>query len=95
MPTGITDLGAYFQQTQVTLFERLTQAGRNWKCYFYDFPSSWLLLRNLLPQHVLHYRPIDDFFNSVRDERASRNSFSWNRSISAPTRMTTTRRTTS
>jgi phospholipase C len=70
MPTGITDLGAYFQQTQVTLFERLTQAGRNWKCFFYDFPSSWLLLRNLLPQHVLHYRPIDDFFSSVRDEKS-------------------------
>jgi phospholipase C len=69
MPTGLTDLGAYFQQTQVTLFERLTQAGRSWKNYFYDFPSSWLLLRNLLPQHVVNYRPIDDFFEGARNEK--------------------------
>jgi phospholipase C len=70
MPTGIADLGAYFQQTQVTLFERLTQAGKNWKSYFYDFPSSWLLLRNLLPQSVAHYRPMDEFFTAVRDEKS-------------------------
>ena len=69
MPTGVTDLGAYFQQTQVTLFERLTQAGRSWKNYFYDFPASWILLRNLLPENVVHYRPIDEFFDNVRNER--------------------------
>jgi phospholipase C len=69
MPTGVTDLGAYFQQTQVTLFERLTQAGKRWKNYFYDFPASWLLLRNLLPQNVVHCRPIDEFFSDARDEK--------------------------
>ena len=28
MPAGVIDLGAYFQQTQQTLFDRLNQAGR-------------------------------------------------------------------
>jgi phospholipase C len=70
MPSGITDLGAYFQQTQETLFDRLTQKGINWRTYFYDFPASWLLLRNLLPQNVVHYRPIDEFFRNARDEKS-------------------------
>src|SRR4029077_6548814 len=69
MPVGITDLGAYFRQIQVTLFDRLTERGKNWKSYFYDFPASWLLLRNLLPQNVVHYRPIDEFFAAARDEK--------------------------
>jgi phospholipase C len=70
MPAGITDPGAYFQQTQVTLFDRLTDAGKSWKNYFCDFPAAWLLLRNLLPQNVVHSRPIDEFFTAVRDEKS-------------------------
>ncbi len=70
MPAGATDLGSYFQQTQQTLFDHLNQAGRTWKNYFYDFPSSWLLLRNLLPENLPHYHMIDDFFQDVRDENS-------------------------
>lgn len=70
MPAGVTDLGSYFQQTQQTLFDRLNQAGRTWKTYFYDFPSSWLMLRNLLPENVAQYRMIDEFFEDVRDEKS-------------------------
>jgi phospholipase C len=70
MPNGLTDLGSYFQQTQLTLFDRLNQAGRKWKSYFYDFPSSWLLLRNLLPENLSHYHLIDEFFEDVRDEKS-------------------------
>ena len=68
MPVGITDPGAYFQQTQETLFDRLNQAGKAWRNYYYDFPSSWLLLRNLLPDKLVNYRPMDEFFDDVRDE---------------------------
>jgi phospholipase C len=70
MPTGITNPATYFRQTQTTLFDRLNQAGRSWKNYYYDFPSSWLLLRNLLPDKLPHYRPIDEFFRDVRDEKS-------------------------
>jgi phospholipase C len=70
MPEGLNvpDLGKYFQQTQETLFDRLNDAGKSWKVYYYDFPSSWLLLRQLLPQNVTHYRRIDDFFDDARTE---------------------------
>ena len=70
MPEGVdvAHLDRYFQQTQPTIFDRLNEKGRSWKNYFYDFPSSWLLLRQLLPQNLIHYRPIDDFFQDVRSE---------------------------
>ena len=72
MPQGfsVPDLGRYFQQTQGTVFDRLSQADRSWKVYYCDFPSSWLLLRQLLPENLLHYRPIDSFFEDVRDEKS-------------------------
>ncbi len=66
--SSVTDLPRYFQQTQDTIFDRLNDAGQRWKVYYYDFPSSWLLLRQLLPQNLLHYRHIDDFFQDARDE---------------------------
>lgn len=68
MPSGVADLGSYFQQTQQTLFDRLNQAGKSWKNYYYDFPASWILLRNLLPDKLVNYRLIDEFFQDVRDE---------------------------
>ena len=64
------DLGKYFQQTQDTIFDRLNEAGRRWRVYYCDFPSSWLLLRQLLPQNVVNYRPIDLFFDDARDEKS-------------------------
>ena len=69
MPEGLSvqNLGMYFQQTQETIFDRLNQAGRKWKVYYNDFPASWLLLRQLLPENVVHYHHIDDFFAQVRD----------------------------
>ena len=72
MPGGIKDpdLGRYFQQTQETIFDRVSQGGKKWKVYYYDFPGSWLLLRQLLPENLLHYRHIDDFFEDVRDEKS-------------------------
>jgi phospholipase C len=72
MPAGVNiqDLGRYFQQTQETVFGRLSEAGRSWKVYFNDFPSSWLLLRQLLPERLAHYRPFDEFFKAVLDEKS-------------------------
>ncbi len=65
MPSGAQQIDPrwYLHQTQDTIFERLNQAGKKWKVYYYDFPNSWLLLRQLEPQNVIHYQHIDDFFN--------------------------------
>src|SRR6202165_924560 len=39
----------YTHQWQRTIFDLLNENGRRWKVYFYDFPSSWLLLRQVSP----------------------------------------------
>jgi phospholipase C len=66
MPSGSqqTDPSWYLHQTQDTIFDRLNEAKKKWKVYYYDFPNSWLLLRQLQPGNVLNYRHIDEFFNT-------------------------------
>jgi len=61
-------LNELFVQDQITLFDRLNEAGKLWKIYYYDFPSSLLLNRQRLPQNLQRYSRIDNFFEEVRDE---------------------------
>ena len=70
MPEGISHLRPQevFVQNQFTLFDRLNDAGKSWKIYYYDFPSSLLLNRQRLPQNLMNYSPIKEFFTHVRDE---------------------------
>lgn len=69
MPEGIGHprLREIFAQDQVTLFDRLTEAGQSWRIYFYDFPSSLLLTRQRRPENLRHYERIGAFFDAVRD----------------------------
>ena len=66
MPEGWKDpqLATYFDQTQDTIFDRLSQGGRSWHVYYYDFPSSLLLDHQRRPENLIHYRHIDDFFQA-------------------------------
>ena len=50
----------YTHQYQRTIFDLLNEKGRSWKVYFYDFPNSWLLLRQL--GNTQQYHHIDKFF---------------------------------
>lgn len=70
MPEGWRDpqLAAYFDQTQDTIFDRLNEAHRSWRVYFYDFPASLLLAHQRYPQNLVHYRLIDNFFNDCANE---------------------------
>lgn len=61
-------LNELFVQDQITLFDRLNEAGKSWKIYYYDFPSSLLLNRQRLAQNLQRYSRINDFFNDVRNE---------------------------
>jgi phospholipase C len=61
-------LNELFVQEQITLFDRLNEAGKSWKIYYYDFPSSLLLNRQRFPQNLQRYARIDDFFKEVRNE---------------------------
>ena len=70
MPEGWKDprLATYFDQTQDTIFDRLTEAGVRWHVYYYDFPSSLLLTHQHKPENLIHYHTIDKFFQDCRDE---------------------------
>jgi phospholipase C len=65
MPSGNQQANPlwYLHQTQDTIFDRLNEARKKWKVYYYDFPNSWLLLHQLQPQNVVNYHHIDDFFD--------------------------------
>src|SRR6202023_3638341 len=57
---------ALFHENQDTIFDRLSEKGRSWRVYFYDFPSSLLLVHQRRPANIIHYRPIGEFFDHVR-----------------------------
>jgi phospholipase C len=65
MPDGIKhpDLdNLIFRQHQTTLFDRLNEAGKSWKVYFYDFPSSLILTHQRELHNLVKYHKIDKFF---------------------------------
>lgn len=70
MPEGWKDPRPWelFDQNQVTVFDRLNEAGKKWRIYYYDFPSSLLLNRQRVPANLKNYVHIDQFFRDVRDE---------------------------
>jgi phospholipase C len=68
MPDGIRhpDLdNLIFRQHQTTLFDRLNEAERSWKVYYYDFPSSLILTHQRSPKNLLKYHKADVFFQDV------------------------------
>jgi phospholipase C len=70
MPDGLAHprLGEFTAQDQVTLFDRLNEAGKSWKTYFYDFPISLLLNHQRQAKNLAQYSLIKNFFTAVRDE---------------------------
>jgi phospholipase C len=59
-----------FVQDQFTIFDRLREAGKPWRIYYYDFPSSLLLNRQRLPENLTGYWLIKNFFTDARDEKS-------------------------
>jgi phospholipase C len=68
--THKTDLRGYFQQTQDTVFDRLTDKGIHWKSYFHDIPQSWVLDHQRLPQNAARYFYIAEFYSDARGREA-------------------------
>jgi len=64
--THSSDLSGFFQQSQDTIFDRLTEKGINWKCYFHDVPQSWTLDHQRQPHNAARYFYIDEFFDDAR-----------------------------
>ncbi len=63
------DLEEFTAQKQETIFDRLNDAGRSWKLYFYDFPVALMLTRLRQPHNLAHFHLIKEFFEKdTRDE---------------------------
>ncbi|MDQ6768860.1 MAG: phospholipase [Gemmatimonadota bacterium] len=64
MPGGLKNLrvGEAMCQDQVTLFDRLSEAGKSWRIYYYDFPISLVLDRQRQAHNLANYSLIKHFF---------------------------------
>ena len=72
-PPGLSnlDMGNWVNgQNQVTLFDRLDQAGKKWLIYYYDVPDSLIFVNQRTPGNLSHYIPMNTFFEAVRDEQS-------------------------
>jgi phospholipase C len=79
MPAGLNSLEPnwYMEQTQPTLFDRLNDAGKPWKIYYYDFPCSLLLVNQRKRENLARYRKIDEFFDDARGDAAAFPAFTF------------------
>ena len=71
MPQGVRQPeleNALFNQDQDTLFDRLSERGKSWRVYFYDFPCSLLLKKLRQPQNLANYETINHFFDAAQNE---------------------------
>jgi phospholipase C len=59
------DLEGWFQQTQATIFDRLSERNISWKIYFHDIPQSICLTQQREPENSARYFPIEQFFDDV------------------------------
>lgn len=60
------DLAGYFQQTQDTIFDRLTEKAVDWKVYFHDIPQSWVMKHQRAPHNAARYFYMREFFADAR-----------------------------
>jgi phospholipase C len=67
MPTGAEMLEPhwYTEQTQPTIFSRMTERGIPWRIYHYDFPCSLVLTQQRQPENLSGYADIDQFFRDA------------------------------
>jgi len=68
--THRADVPGYFEQNQLTLFDRLNDRAVHWKVYFHDIPQTTVLARQRVPHNVARYFYIDKFFDDARSHEA-------------------------
>ena len=61
-----------FVQDQHTIFDRLSEAGKSWRIYYYDFPSSLLLNRQRRLENLSGYSLVKQFFRMRGTKRVFR-----------------------
>jgi phospholipase C len=55
----------WFAQDQDTIFDRLTERGIHWKCYFHDIPQSSVLVHQRRLHNAARYFYINEFFRDA------------------------------
>lgn len=70
MPEGLKAprLEEFVAQTQDTLFDRLDEAGKSWKIYYYDFPISLLFTHQRRAKNLQRYHLIKHLFDDIANE---------------------------
>ena len=64
------DIKGWFEQNQVTLFDRLSEKGISWKIYFHDIPQSICLVHQRTPERVARYFPVAQFYEDAHGPEA-------------------------
>jgi phospholipase C len=59
------DLEGWFQQSQETIFDRLSEKGISWKIYYHDIPQSICLMHQRLPENTARYAPFEQFLKDA------------------------------
>ena len=79
MPAGIQGLNPkwYTEQDQDTIFDRLDAAGKPWQVYYYDFPSSLLLMHQRRAENLARYEFVDKFFDDAAGAEADFPAFAF------------------
>lgn len=71
------DFDGWFQQDQITLFDRLSEQGISWKVYFHDIPQTVCLLHQRHPENAARYFSISEFFKDALGPEAEFPAFSF------------------
>lgn len=74
--THKSDLAGYMQQTQDTIFDRLSEKAIHWKVYFHDIPQTTVLEHQRRPVNAARYFYISEFFKDARGDESEFPQFS-------------------
>jgi len=79
MPAGkeMLQLHWYTEQSQPTIFSRMTERGIPWRIYHYDFPCSLVLTQQRQPENLAHYAAIGDFFTDAAGKESDFPAFTF------------------
>jgi phospholipase C len=70
MPSGAFPLQWHFYD-QTTVYDRLNDAGKEWRIYYGDVPQSLLLVHQWAPQNAARYRPMNSFYTDCQADAAA------------------------
>ncbi|HEY9774379.1 MAG TPA: alkaline phosphatase family protein [Planktothrix sp.] len=74
---GWAQVEAWLEMSEETLFDRLTEAGVNYRCYFNDVPISLMLKNQRQLKHAARYFDIEQFYKDAAGPAADFPEFAY------------------